>query len=111
MSEDIGKLSTILTTKSHSATISEVSGVYHGISCIVMTCRYIERRCKILEACPALMYNEGVGERIEVWDKERKQVKFTNVKHVRSLLFKTMEREVKNFCDQSLDSEQNHQQV
>lgn len=70
--------------------------------------RYLERRCQILEGCPALQFNEGRGEL--VWDKAgRPTGVYTNIKNLRSLLFKTMEKEVANFCDRNLEN--SHQQV
>ena len=70
--------------------------------------RYLERRCRILEACPALQFNEGKGE--PLMDKAgRPTGEYTNIKHIRSLLFKTMEKEVANFCDRN--PEKSHQQV
>ena len=69
--------------------------------------RYLERRCKILEACPVLQFNEGTGEHFD--KDEQSNCEVTNIKYLRSLLFYTMEREVANFCDLNLD--QSHQQV
>ena len=51
-----------------------------------------------------LQFNEGIGECL---NKDERKV--TNIKFLRSLLFNTMEKEVANCCDLSLD--QSHQQV
>lgn len=68
----------------------------------------MERRCQILEACPALQFNEGKGE--PILDSDGKCTgRFTDITKLRSLLFKTMEKEVLNFCTTNLEI--SHQQV
>ena len=68
----------------------------------------MERRCKILEDCHSLQYNEGIGE---VAKRISGTVQYTNTKHLRSLLFKMMETEVLNFCARKDTIETSHQQV
>ena len=73
-----------------------------------LLCRYMERRCRILEGCKALQLNEGIGEPIHV---EGKPDRLSDIKRLRSLLFKLMEKEVLNFCDRKDTLEESHQQV
>lgn len=74
----------------------------------LLSLRYMERRCKILEACPSLQFNEGRGEVI-IDDDGKRTV--TKIEHLRSLLFQTMLREVSNFCDMKDGQGIVHQQV
>ena len=68
----------------------------------------MERRCSILENCQALQLNEGVGVPIHC---EGKPNQYSDIKHLRSLLFKLMEKEVLKFCDRKDTLEESHQQV
>ena len=68
----------------------------------------MERRCRILEDCKALQLNEGVGEVIHA---KSKPDQLSNIRHLRSLLFNLMEKEVLNFCDRKDTMEESHQQV
>ena len=69
----------------------------------------MERRCKILENCHALLYNSGRGEVIE--HLHGVPVKYTDTRYLRSILFKMMEVEVLNFCARKDTAETSHQQV
>ena len=62
----------------------------------------MERRCTILENCPTLQYNEGVGVG---YNGER-----CNIRYLRSLLFDLMQEEVLSFCNPK-DVALKHQQV
>ena len=62
----------------------------------------MERRCIILESCPTLQYNEGVG----VGDNGED----CNIRYLRSLLFDLMQEEVLGFCNPK-EAAEKHQQV
>ena len=62
----------------------------------------MERRCIILENCPTLQYNAGVG----VGDNGE----CCDIHYLRSLLFDLMQEEVSSFCNPKEVAEK-HQQV
>ena len=64
--------------------------------------RYMQRRCIILENCPTLQYNAGVG----VGDNGD----CCDIRYLRSLLFDLMQEEVLSFCNPKEVAEK-HQQV
>lgn len=74
-------------------------------------CRYMERRCLMLEKCAQLQYQQ-MGTSSLLKDERNSILKDISTTHMRSTLLEIMKEEVRDFCDSSvIKSSEDHQQV